>query len=178
MLTLVGIYAAHTLGLCSIEYVHRFGFQAVLKGKSVANIKQLIDQFLQQSLASLFRPYMLECLQKAKQEKAQVWLLSSSPDCIVEPIGAYLGISTTYATQYHIRDNIYEALALIVTGNAKRAFLDAYLAQNPIQTLAYSDSIHDLSLLERVNTPIAICPDRKLKKIALRRGWQVWDENS
>lgn len=177
MLTLVGIYAAHTLGLCTVEFVHRFGFKTILKGQSTAHIKQLIDQFLQQSLPILFRPYMLECLQKAKQEKAKLWLLSSSPDCIVEPIAAYLGIAVTHATTYHIRDDMYEALAVIATGNTKRAFLDAYLAHNPIESLAYSDSIHDLPLLERVDTPIAICPEGKLKKIALRRGWQVWDEN-
>lgn len=177
MLTLVGIYAAHTCGICSVEYVHRFGFRTILKGKRIIQVKQLIDLFLQQSLSTLFRPYMLECLQKAKQQKAQIWLLSSSPDCIVEPIAAYLGIPVTLATTYHIRDDMYEALAVIATGNTKRTFLDAYLAQKPIHSLAYSDSIHDLPLLERVDTPIAICPDRKLKTIALQRSWQVWEGN-
>jgi HAD superfamily hydrolase (TIGR01490 family) len=40
----------------------------------------------------------------------------------------------------------------------------------------YSDSITDLPLLERVKTPIVVNPDRRLRRIALRRGWeiQVW----
>lgn len=173
MLTLVGIYAAHTCGLCSVEFVHSFAFQTLLKGKSVTHTKQLIDQFLQQSLPTLFRLYSLECLQKAKQENAKIWLLSSSPDCIVEPIAAYLGIATTHATTYCTCGDLYTELGFIATGTTKRAFLEAYLAHNPIKSLAYSDSIHDLPLLERVDTPIAICPDRKLKKIAKQCGWQI-----
>jgi len=54
---------------------------------------------------------MLECLEQAKQEGQQVWLLSSSPDCIVEPIAAYLGIPITHATTYNIQDGIYKAIA-------------------------------------------------------------------
>lgn len=175
MLTFVGIYAAHTCGLCSIEFVHNFAFCTILKGKSQRTIKSHIDLFLKQALPTLFRPYMIECLEKAKLAGQQVWLLSSSPDCIVEPIAAHLGIPTIHATTYDIQDGIYRAIASIATGSTKRAFLDAYLAHTSICSLAYSDSIHDLPLLDRVDTPIAICPDRKLKKIANVRGWQVWE---
>jgi HAD superfamily hydrolase (TIGR01490 family) len=37
----------------------------------------------------------------------------------------------------------------------------------------YSDSITDLPLLERVKTPVAVNPDTRLKRIAVRRGWQI-----
>ena len=41
----------------------------------------------------------------------------------------------------------------------------------------YSDSITDLPLLERVGTPVAVCPDRRLSRVATRRGWRIedWD---
>lgn len=175
MLTIVGIYAAHTCGICSIEFVHNYAFKAILKGKSVVDIQQQIDGFLHQSLPTLFRPHMLECLTKAKLDNAQIWLLSSSPDCVVEPIAAFLGIPTTFATSYVVQDGKYAALASIVTGKTKRACLDSFLVRGPIKSLAYSDSIHDLPLLEGVDTPIAICPDRALRKIAAKRNWQIWD---
>jgi HAD superfamily hydrolase (TIGR01490 family) len=175
MLALVGIYAAHKCGICSIEFVHNFAFKSILKGKSVADIQLQIDRFLQLSLPTLFRPYMLECLDKAKRDNAQIWLLSSSPECVVEPIAAYLGIHTTLATGYVLQDGKYIALAHIVTGKTKRACLDSFLMHSPVKSLAYSDSIHDLLLLERVDTPIAICPDRALRKVAITRDWQIWD---
>jgi phosphoserine phosphatase len=37
----------------------------------------------------------------------------------------------------------------------------------------YSDSITDLPLLEAVKTPVAVCPDGRLRRVARRRGWAV-----
>lgn len=37
----------------------------------------------------------------------------------------------------------------------------------------YSDSITDLPLLERVGTPVAVCPDRRLRSVARARGWRI-----
>ncbi|MDR0997414.1 MAG: HAD family phosphatase [Zoogloeaceae bacterium] len=37
----------------------------------------------------------------------------------------------------------------------------------------YSDSINDLPLLEKVDTPIAVAPDPKLAAIAQQRGWEI-----
>lgn len=37
----------------------------------------------------------------------------------------------------------------------------------------YSDSITDLPLLERVGTPVAVCPDRRLARVAASRGWRI-----
>jgi HAD superfamily hydrolase (TIGR01490 family) len=40
---------------------------------------------------------------------------------------------------------------------------------------AYSDSFSDLPMLEAVGSPAAVNPDRRLRKIALERGWPVLD---
>jgi HAD superfamily hydrolase (TIGR01490 family) len=37
----------------------------------------------------------------------------------------------------------------------------------------YSDSITDLPLLECVGTPVAVSPDRRLLRVARKRGWRV-----
>ena len=37
----------------------------------------------------------------------------------------------------------------------------------------YSDSITDLPLLERVGKPVVVCPDRRLRHVAKRRGWRI-----
>jgi phosphoserine phosphatase len=39
----------------------------------------------------------------------------------------------------------------------------------------YSDSINDLSLLERVDNPVAVNPDDDLKAIAESRNWEIID---
>jgi len=42
----------------------------------------------------------------------------------------------------------------------------------------YTDSKTDVPLMERVGYPVAVHPDRKLRQIALQRGWpiQMWDD--
>lgn len=37
----------------------------------------------------------------------------------------------------------------------------------------YSDSITDLPLLERVAEPVAVNPDRRLRRVAVARGWRI-----
>ena len=43
------------------------------------------------------------------------------------------------------------------------------------RSFAYSDSVADLSMLEAVGHPVAVNPDRDLRKVAAERGWQVRD---
>lgn len=175
MLTLVGISLANKYGLCSIEYVHAYAFRTLLEGKNEADIDALITLFLQQSLPTLFRPHLLQSLQNAKNENAGIWLLSSSPACIVQPIAKYLGIKTVLATTYHVKDGVYAGLDVIVTGKLKRAFFEKFIKNNLIgETIAYSDSINDLPLLLAVDTVIAVCPDRKLAKTACEKNWTVY----
>jgi HAD superfamily hydrolase (TIGR01490 family) len=49
------------------------------------------------------------------------------------------------------------------------------LAWGTVHTTFYSDSINDLSLLERVNEPVATNPDDRLRAIAAARGWRILD---
>jgi phosphoserine phosphatase len=37
----------------------------------------------------------------------------------------------------------------------------------------YSDSIHDLPLLLEVGEPVAVAPDRRLRREAEARGWSI-----
>ncbi len=43
------------------------------------------------------------------------------------------------------------------------------------QSKAYSDSFSDLPMLETVGKPVAVNPDRRLRRVALKRGWPVLD---
>jgi HAD superfamily hydrolase (TIGR01490 family) len=43
----------------------------------------------------------------------------------------------------------------------------------PTQCKAYSDSFSDTPMLESVGHPVAVNPDRRLRRIALERGWPI-----
>jgi hypothetical protein len=38
---------------------------------------------------------------------------------------------------------------------------------------AYSDSVTDLPMLEAVGNPVAVNPDRELRRVAAAKGWEV-----
>ena len=40
---------------------------------------------------------------------------------------------------------------------------------------AYSDSFSDLPMLEAVGLPAVVHPDRRLRRVALERGWPILD---
>jgi phosphoserine phosphatase len=42
-----------------------------------------------------------------------------------------------------------------------------------VETTFYTDSINDLSLLERVSHPVATNPDDRLRALAQERGWPI-----
>ena len=41
------------------------------------------------------------------------------------------------------------------------------------QSKAYSDSFSDAPMLESVGNPVAVNPDRRLKRVAVKRGWPI-----
>ncbi len=177
MLSLISVYIGHKIGLSSIEDVHCFAFRTICKNESVQKISSFIDQFLQEALPRLLRPQLVSRLLEAKAKGSDVWLLSSSPDCIVLPIASYLGIKTVEATRYMVKDGLYAGISSIISGREKRHFLERHKGVKYEDVIAYSDSIHDLPLLEAVGTPIAVCPDRELKKVAEARHWQILEKS-
>jgi phosphoserine phosphatase len=42
-----------------------------------------------------------------------------------------------------------------------------------VETTFYTDSLNDLSLLEKVTHPVATNPDERLRAIAAGRGWRI-----
>jgi hypothetical protein len=66
----------------------------------------------------------------------------------------------------------------IVHGPEKAARVQELAKEREIdltRSFAYTDSINDLPLLELVGNPVALNPDRQLRVVARRRGWQVLD---
>ena len=180
MLTLIGVYIVHKCGLLSVKSVHAVAFRCTVAKRCAQDIDNEISIFLKETEKSLFRPYLIERLEEAKSKGDSICLLSSSPECIVLPIAKRLGIHTVFATQY-ARDSAgaYIHIASIVDGQKKREFLENFLEKKPFlksSIVAYTDSSDDVPLLEAVGTPIAVCPDPMLSKIAKRRSWPILRE--
>jgi len=109
-----------------------------------------------------------------------VWLVTAAPEDMANLIAEKLGLTGAIGTKAEVKDGKY-------TGNLVGNLLHGREKANAIKALAtekgfalkdcfaYSDSHHDLPLLNAVGNPCVINPDAKLRIIAYANGWPVHD---
>ena len=110
----------------------------------------------------------------------EVWLVTAAPEDMANLIAEKLGLTGAIGTKAEVADGKY-------TGNLVGHLLHGREKASAIKSLAektgfdlkncyaYSDSHHDLPLLNAVGHPSAINPDAKLRIIAFANGWPVHD---
>lgn len=170
MLKLTGFYTRHKLGKISLFELHQKSYEQVFYGQRRAVLPQLMELYLLQEGSALFRPPLVEKLQELKGLGHEVILLSSSPSFVVEPVAKTLGFKECLSTRYGDA-----GVEFLLTGAEKGAYIKAHLSNkdSALKSLAFSDSIDDLPMLEAVEEPVAVFPDKRLRKVAFQRGWQI-----
>jgi HAD superfamily hydrolase (TIGR01490 family) len=155
------------------------GMLALTKGWD----RHQVEQIVREALAELIDPYIyLEALDLMELHRAlgrRVFIVSSAPEEVVRPLAERLGDVEVLATRARTVDGRYTGeLEFYCYGEAKAEAIRALAAERGIDlssSYAYSDSITDLPMLEAVGHPVAVNPDRELRREAERRGWQVRD---
>ncbi|EEH54129.1 uncharacterized protein MICPUCDRAFT_51241 [Micromonas pusilla CCMP1545] len=74
--------------------------------------------------------------------------------------------------------NLTGKIAKVCYGDGKSVVTEAWCARRGIDLAKcyfYTDSMSDVSLLEKVGHPVAVNPDRRLRAHAKKRGWAVMD---
>ena len=104
-------------------------------------------------------------------------IISASATVLVEPIAKELGVRTVIATKLEETDGKFTGnISFYCKGAAKAEAIRTLAARNGYNlaaSYAYSDSATDLPMLETVGHPIAVNPDRALRKIAAERDWDI-----
>lgn len=174
-------YALHKSGVLHVNKLHKLAFRLIFENKSDRAIKEAVDSFLNQEKHKLLRKSLMPVLEEAKRECALIWIQSSSPYFLVQPIAEMVGgVSCVLASEYALSsDCTYSHVKEVVNGESKRKFLDQFLEKNLVsrnEVTAYSDSMLDLPLLEGVGRPVVVDPEKKLRKLAKMRCWKIWQE--
>lgn len=115
---------------------------------------------------------------RLRGEGEQVVLATSSLDLIVAPLARHFGAEEVLASRLEFEGGVctgrFQGLPLLRREKTRRV-LD-WLAGRGVPAADctyYTDSIHDLSLLEAVGEPVAVNPDWRLAREARRRGWSI-----
>jgi len=149
-----------------------------LKGLRESDIKLLCEEIYHTSIKETIRPEILESFEMHRSSGGAVVLLSSATEPICEVVARHLQLDAIICT--HL-----ETLAGAFTGRTKGKLV--YGAEKKHRMLNFSnehecdtekawyygDSHTDQHVMEAVGNPVAVSPDWRLKKIAVRQNWPI-----
>ena len=169
-------YVRYRLGGGGISFFE--GDFPVLRGLKKSLFEEMGRDVFDRKTCKALRPEMRKLIESIKADGGEVILATSSLDFIVRPLADLLGIDVLLASKLEYKDGLctgrLEGRALF--GHAKRDAVVAYAHERGVDLADcafYSDSIHDLPLLLEVGKPVAVAPDRRLRREAEARGWSI-----
>jgi HAD superfamily hydrolase (TIGR01490 family) len=148
------------------------------RGWDQAHVRQVVGEKLATAIDPITFSEARDLIDEHRRAGRQVYLVSAAPAEIVEPVAAHLGAHGAVASVARVGvDGCYtgdleryaygQEKAVLIQHLAGRAGLDL------AASFAYSDSATDLPMLEAVGHPVAVNPDRALRRIAQLRGWEI-----
>lgn len=143
-----------------------------------AEIEQLVEETLDEIADPLVYAEALTLIEEHKRAGRKVYLVSASPEQIVRPIGRHVGVPDIIATKIKTdAAGFFEAdIELYAMGPGKAEAITALAERVAIdleESYAYSDSVTDLPMMEIVGNPVAVNPEKELRKVAEERDWPI-----
>jgi HAD superfamily hydrolase (TIGR01490 family) len=149
----------------------------VLRGFTPAAMRRLVADAMEPVLQPLVYAEPLHLVEQHRERGEPVFIVSATLQEIVEGIADELGFDGALGTICEVVDGVYTGRAVrALHAENKAASLRELASERGFdlsQSTAYSDSHTDLPFLEAVGKPVAVNPDRELRRIADERDWPV-----
>ena len=140
-------------------------------------VRSIVTETLIQVVAPITYKEAVDLIAEHKQAGRPVYIVSAAPEEIVEPLARYLGAEGAIATRAAVSAGRYTGQLVNYAFGPQKAETIRQIAERDdidlTQSWAYSDSATDVPMLEAVGNPVAVNPDRALRRIAQMRGWPV-----
>ena len=146
------------------------------KGWSKDEVRSLVEETLTNTIEPLIYREALEYIDLHRERGDEVWIVSSSPEEIVQPFAALIGATGAIASRASVdaQGRYTGELDFFCQGVGKAVAMAELAGARGLDlanSAAYSDSHTDVPMLEAVGHPYAVNPDRELLKIAQERQW-------
>ena len=149
----------------------------MVAGWEVDDIQRITRETLREVVAPAIYAEARELIDAHRAKGHHIIIISASAKILVEPIAQELGVDTVVATEMAIENGkLTGEITRYLKGEAKAEAVRQFAADHNFDldaSFAYSDSATDIPMLELVGNPVAVNPDRALKKHALANGWQA-----
>jgi HAD superfamily hydrolase (TIGR01490 family) len=150
-------------------------------GKHRPELRALAREIADERIVPLVYPDLAQIIEAHRAAGALTFVATAAPAELAEIVAENLGMTGGLGSTAEVDgDERYSGrlAGTLLQGVAKASAVELHAAHNGIDlsaSVAYSDSINDLPLLEAVGHAEVVNPDRQLRKVARRRGWKVHD---
>jgi HAD superfamily hydrolase (TIGR01490 family) len=149
----------------------------LLRDLEVDEMRALVGEALETVLKPLVYREPLDHVAKHRARGEPVFVVSATLQEIIEPLAEELGFDGAVGSLCEVIDGRYTGRTLRAChGEGKAEAVRELAVAEDIdlsRSTAYSDSHTDLPFLEAVGRPVAVNPDRELRRIARERGWPM-----
>lgn len=149
----------------------------MVRGWSVEEVQRITTETMRTVVTPAIYAEARELIEEHQSRGHDVIIISASASILVEPIARELGVDTVVATEMEIIDGkLTGEVTRYLKGPAKAEAVQQFADKHGYDleaSFAYSDSATDIPMLELVGNPVAVNPDRTLRKHALSEGWDT-----
>ena len=174
-------YADYRTGRLDIDAYVAFA-ASPLRGRNAADLAGGRERFMREVVAPVLRPEAKALVDSHRERGDRLAIVTSTNDFVTAPIAAAFAVDALIATRLE-RDadgaptGRIDGLPAFREGKVAR--VGQWLAASGAgwsdfaRVSVYSDSLNDLSLLERATDPVATNPSAELEAVARERGWRI-----
>ena len=151
---------------------------AMTRGWDQTQVSSLVREALDEVVEPIIYAEAIELIDQHRAAGRRTYIVSASPEEIVQPLAEYLGVDGAIASRAVVDlDGRYTGeMAFYNYGPFKADAIRSLVLFESIDlsgSYAYSDSYTDVPMLEAVGHPVAVNPDRVLARLARERGWEI-----
>lgn len=158
--------------------LYRWGYE-ICNGFTLDDIKHILDETYDRYISRRFFKEGIEKVKEHQQRGDIGVLISGAPDYYVAKIAQALGLSHFIATESPIEGGTLTSNLegkTLCYGRGKVILAEKFAQETGVNlktSYFYTDSASDIPLLRKVGYPVAVNPQRLLRREAERHGWPI-----
>lgn len=150
------------------------------RGMHQAWLRELEGSLFEEVIRPTIYPGAKALVEADRTQGFRLVLVTGELDFALFPVVRYFGFDTVICNSlvYENGAATGEVARPLIAEREKVAAMMRVCHEHQVhtsQSKAYSDSFSDVPMLESVGHPVAVNPDRRLRRVATERGWPVVD---
>ena len=179
-------FAHYKAGTLDVNEYVRFATDAI-RSHGAAESIAAHDLFMRQIVLKNLKTEALDLVRQHRDAGDTVLIVTATNEFVTRPIAEAFGVDELIAVEleYDLRPEGTGWITGAIKGvpsarEGKVTRMAQWLASRgldwaDVESTFYTDSVNDLTLLVKVNHPVATNPDDRLRAIATARGWRILD---